>query len=190
MQQVVHQLLQLLQHLQTNFSLFQNNPGNISRVFLPLNIIMSFKITCYTLFDITQTGVMNRSKPPESEDFDSWLLKRNTQCNFDTILQAISLRSQPEITKSPQKINIRFDQFTHFGFLYTQSEDELYPCWTFEFEVQHPSVFEDGKNELGALYRDCDEIPMIKCGTEWDKLQSYLDTTPELRNIFFQRNYE
>lgn len=148
---------------------------------------MSFKITCYTLFDITQTGVMNRSKPAEDEDFDEWLLKRNTQCNFDTILQVISLRSQPEISKIPEKIEVRFDEFTHFGFLYDQSDDEVYPVWKFEFEVQHPSVFENGRSELGALYQDCDEVPMIKCGTEWDKIPANLDTTAELRNIVFIR---
>lgn len=146
---------------------------------------MPFKITCYTLFDITQTGVMNRSKPAEDQDFDEWLLKRNTQCNFDTILQVISLRSQPEISKIPERIEIRFDEFNHFGFLYTQSDDEVYPCWKFQFEIQHPSVFEDGKTDLGFLYQDCDEVPMIKCGTEWDKIPSNLDTTPELRNIVF-----
>jgi hypothetical protein len=27
---------------------------------------------------------------------------------------------------------------------------------------------------------------MIKVGTEWDKLPSFLDTSPELRNIYFE----
>jgi hypothetical protein len=56
----------------------------------------------------------------------------------------------------------------------------------FEFEIQHPSVFNDGITELGALYTDCAKIPMIKCGTEWSKLPGFLDTTEELRNIYFE----
>ena len=37
---------------------------------MPLNIDMSFKISCYTLFDITRTGVVNRSKPGPDDDPD------------------------------------------------------------------------------------------------------------------------
>ena len=144
---------------------------------------MSYTITCYTLFDITQTNVLNRHRPDMSKDL---LHKRNTQSNFDTVQQAISLRSQPEIVRIPEKTDIRFDQFTEFGFLFEQEDDNMYPCWSFDFDVQHPSVFYDGVNELGSLYRDCDQVPMIKCGTEWDKLPAFLDSSDELRNIYFK----
>jgi hypothetical protein len=119
-------------------------------------------------------------------DASKWLHDRNTQCNFDTVLQAISLRSQPEVVILPTKQNIRFDEFENFGFLYQQREEETYPMWKFEFEVQHPSVFENGIEELGSLYNDCDGIPMIKCSTEWAELPTFLDTSPELRNIYFK----
>jgi len=42
-------------------------------------------ITCYTLFDITNTNVLNRSKPV-GDDVDIWKVQRNSQANFDTIL--------------------------------------------------------------------------------------------------------
>ena len=112
--------------------------------------------------------------------------KRNTQSNFDTVQQAISLRSQPEIVRIPEKTLIQFDKFTEFGFLFEQEENETYPCWSFDFNVQHPSVFYDGVNELGALYNDCDRVPMIKCHTEWNKLPTFLDGSDELRNIYFK----
>lgn len=150
---------------------------------------MSFRITCYTLFDITNTGVINRSRPGEDQDPEVWLNNRNRQCNFDTILQVISLRSQPEVVNKPQKIQIRFDEFENFGFLYQQEKDETYPCWKFDFDIQHPSVFHNGITELGALYNDCDQVPMIHCGTEWEKLPSFLDSSPELRNIYFITNH-
>jgi len=151
---------------------------------------MSFRITCYTLFDITHTGVMNRSRPAPDEDHNSWIQRRNTQCNLDTLLQAISLRSQPEIIGTPEQINIRFDEFDNFGFLFEQEENETYPAWKFEFDIQHPSVFDDGKTELGALYNDCDGVPMILCGTEWAKLPAFLDSSLELRNIYFTPNHD
>lgn len=147
---------------------------------------MSFTVTCYVLFDITPTGIMNRNRPTEESDLNVWITKRNTQCNFDTVIQAISLRSQPEQITNPKKIQIRFDEFTDFGFLFEQTENEVYDCWTFKFDIHHPSVFDDGINELGALYSDCDNVPMIKCGTEWNKLPAFLDTTAELRNICFK----
>lgn len=146
---------------------------------------MSYRISCYTLFDITQTGVLNRTKPNEGQDLAEWVQKRNTQCNFDTVLQVIALRSQPEIVNFPSKEVIKFNEFEHFGFLFEQIENESYPCWKFEFDVQHPSVFDDGVTDLGALYGDCDGVPMILCGTEWDKLPAFLDSSPELRNIYF-----
>jgi len=144
---------------------------------------MSYTITCYTLFDITQTNVLNRHRPDMNQELR---YKRNTQSNFDTVQQAISLRSQPENVRTPIKTLIQFDKFTDFGFLFEQEEDEAHPCWSFDFEVQHPSVFYDGVSELGALYSDCDRVPMIKCGTEWDKLPSFLDSSDELRNIYFK----
>jgi hypothetical protein len=147
---------------------------------------MSFTITCYTLFDITPTGVMNRNRPVVDEEIPIWLQKRNTQCNFDTVIQSISLRSQPDVTRNPEKIQIRFDEFNNFGFLYQQLENETYDCWSFDFDIQHPSVFNDGINELGALYSDCDTVPMIKTDTAWNKLPAFLDTSDELRNIYFK----
>lgn len=145
---------------------------------------MNHKIICYTLFDITQTNVPNRPCPSNIEDVSQWLYKRNTQANFDTILQAISLRSQPEYISIPQKFKINFEDFDKFGFLY---ESEEVSCWYFMFEVQHSSVFEDGIKDFGLLYDDCNEIPMILCGTEWDKLSNNLDTTPECKNIYFEK---
>jgi len=143
---------------------------------------MAHRVRCFTLFDITETGVANRSKPPENNDSD-WLLKRNTQCNFDTILQVISLRSQPDIVSSPKLVKqINYD---YFGFLY-QKEKKINKCWTFEFEVQHTSVFEDGKGTLGALYNDCDRVPMIVIDNQSRLIPGTLDISNELRNIYFE----
>ena len=54
---------------------------------------MSYRIRCYTLFDITRTGVLNRKSPAmyNPEELKSWEYKRNTQANYDTILQIINL---------------------------------------------------------------------------------------------------
>jgi len=147
---------------------------------------MDQRIKCYTLFDITVTNVRNRGKPEREDLLQEWIQKRNTQCNFDTVVQAISLRSQPDILSNPVKTDIRFDEFTQFGFLFDQHDNETYPCWSFVFSVHHGSVFYDGITELGALYKDCDQVPMIKTNTAWEKLPSCLDTSDELKNIYFE----
>lgn len=147
---------------------------------------MSYRIRCYTLFDIERTGVLNR-KPPINLSEDQllvWNKRRNSQCNYDTILQVINLRSQPEDTTETICFNVNFKDFQNFGFLYEEEEDQK--CWYFDFTIIHKSVFDNGIDELGALYEDSDGVPMIKHGTEWDKLTSFLDTSPELKNIYFE----
>lgn len=145
---------------------------------MPINSDMSYRIKCYTLFDITKTGITSRTKT--SDDVSDWVTKRNTQCNFDTILQIISLRSQPEVVKNPEKISVSDKSI--FGFLY--NSEKLEHCWVFEFEVQHSSVFDNDIDKLGALYLDCDSVPMIVIGTEG--ISAFLDATPEFKNIHFE----
>ncbi len=144
---------------------------------------MSIRIKCYSLFDITKTGVLNRARPTDdSIDISDWYKKRNTQCNFDTILQIISLRAQPDVLNEPQFSISTKDQNLNFG---TEFCNLLLPYWTFDFEVQHPAVFEDGINELGALYNDCQGVPMVYSDMQHLKVGNSLDTTELKRNIFF-----
>ena len=151
---------------------------------MALNTTMSHRIACYTLFDITKTGVLNRSRPPiDEEDEKAWYTKRNTQSNFDTILQVISLRAQPDIATDPQAIQMTFDDKCEFG--YTYKDKKKHTVWTFDFEVQADSVFEDGINDMGALYKDCDGVPMIKSGKEVKKLGERLSIDNSNRNIYF-----
>jgi hypothetical protein len=72
-------------------------------------------ITCYTLFDITHTNVLNRSKPV-GDNQQLWKVQRNSQANFDTILQCISLRGNPEILHYPHRVEDNTQQKI-FGFL-------------------------------------------------------------------------
>ena len=140
-------------------------------------------ITCYTLFDITQTNVLNRSKPI-GDNHKLWLVQRNSQANFDTILQCVSLRANPEILHYPHRVEDNTGN-NPFGFL--MEKQNIY-YWKFDFKVQNNSVFNDSIDSLGFLTKDCHEIPMLTCGTESVDLPSFLDTTPELNNIYFMEN--
>ena len=143
-------------------------------------------IKCYTLFDICFTGISKRNPPAnlEEDKVKQWHVNRNRQINFDTIVQVISLRSQPEQISTVEKSVINLKDFQNFGFMY--HDDGEQNCYVFNFSVPHKEVFEDGYSSLGALYQDCDGVPMIKLESDWDKLPSFLDSSPELRNIYFE----
>jgi len=143
------------------------------------------KIRCYTLFDITQTGITNRRNNSSNTKPIQWERDRNTQCNLDTIIQVISLRSQPENITKPEQGIIIFDETNQFGFLFEQDE-EAHSYWSFDFTVSYQGVYNDGISEFGHIYGDCDNVPMIKVGSEWSKLPEFLDTSPELKNIYFE----
>jgi len=147
---------------------------------------MSYKIRCYTLFDITKTNLVSRKPPLDltEEQRLVWQSDRNAQLNFDTILQVVSLRSQPEEISDITKTIINFKDFDNFGFLFEDEEEQH--GWFFDFFILHAKVFDDGISELGMLYSDCDGVPMIKTGKEWDRLPDFLDTSPELKNIYFE----
>jgi len=146
---------------------------------------MGINIRCYTLFDITKTNITNRNPPSNFEGkVNIWQEKRNTQINFDTIIQVISLRAQPERISDPVKV---IDSSKNrFGF----SSDifEELDIWYFDFYIGYNGVFNDGNSELGYLYEDCDNVPMMKNNKD---LPEFLDVSPELKNIHFEvLNYE
>jgi hypothetical protein len=146
---------------------------------------MSHRISCHTLFDITKTGVLNRARPNvDVTDSNDWFRKRNTQCNFDTILQVISLRAQPDVVNDPVMKLMDLNKVDYFG---NTLKEKKIPVWTFDFEVQHASVFNDGISELGALYKDCEDVPMIRCDSQWVNAGEKLDATSETRNIYFTK---
>lgn len=144
------------------------------------------RIKCYTLFDITKTGVLNRKSPPSLDKImlEKWELSRNTQSNYDTILQIISLRTQAEYNTIPKDETINFKKFKNFGFLYDDEENQK--CWSFEFQIAHDGVFNNGIHDLGHLFDDANGVPAIKTTTAWNKLPDFFDTSPELKNIHFE----
>lgn len=147
---------------------------------------MSYRIRCYTLFDITRTQSILRRPLNNftSAQHAEWETKRNAQTNFDTVIQIISLRCQPEDATFPTVKKINFAEFANFGFLLEQEEDQ--DCWVFEFDIDKGNVFDDGIESLGHLSSDCAGVPMIKTKREWAKLPDFLDTSTELRNIYFE----
>jgi len=144
---------------------------------------MAHRIACHTLFDITKTGVLNRARPADDiVDINQWANQRASQCNLDTIIQIISLRSQPDNTTVPVKTSLDLSTKHNFGLDYKSG---LTNVWSFDFEVQNASVFNEGDDPLGALYNDCQGVPMVITIYQLKNLELMLDTTNEKRNIYF-----
>lgn len=135
------------------------------------------KILCKTLFDCSQTGVTGTFKASqvpfidqtgsEITDLAEWNRARNQQRNFETILQIISLRGQPNNISRPELNN---------------------GIWQFTFEVDTPGVYSttgDLEN-LDALKNECIGIPMILQLREHYSLESTLHTQGAQSNIWFE----
>ena len=105
------------------------------------------QIVCKTTFDCTNTGITGRfqaSKLPVKDINNniitndvSWNKARNQQRNFETLIQLISLRSQPMNLSTPIK-----------------QEDK----WVFQFETESEMVYGE---DFFELYADCVDVPMI-----------------------------
>lgn len=142
------------------------------------------KIKCYTIFDITRTNVSNRRRWLDDSVNDNLKLLRNQQTNFETILQIINMRSQPEDITDPvmDRINLAVDN--RWGKNYTCSD--RIPVWTFSFTVNHTNVFTDENHSLGKLIQDCSGVPMITELREWPGVTKTLAIDDDYRNIFFE----
>jgi len=140
------------------------------------------KIKCTTLFDITKSGINTRRQEHGVTD-SFYQKKRNQQSNFETLLQIIGLRSQPEDITDPEKSMIQLTKSV-MGSQYSTKTKVL--VWHFTFTVSKPDIFSENDDDLAKLISDCVGIPMITGLDEWSKLGKILDTTDEHRNIYFE----
>jgi hypothetical protein len=148
------------------------------------------RIKCYTLYDITQTNVNFRKKNTEIVPADE-MKKRSQQSNFETILQIINMRSQPEEISESELTVINIDDLKdfNFGYLYEKSYNKTISkinVWSFTFSVDHADVFNNGINDLGSLSDDCNQVPMILRLEETFKLSNQMTISDEQRNIYFE----
>lgn len=142
------------------------------------------EIKCSTIFDITKTNISNR-RQHLSEISDVNLTKmRSQQSNFETILQIVSLRSQPENISNPVKKIISLT--SDWGSSYNSKNIVI---WTFKFTVITESVFCGEKHSLEKLYNDCEHVPMIVGLEEQYSLINQLRIDDVYRNINFEINH-
>ena len=132
--------------------------------------------TCYTLLDITYTGVIRAGSDSNTK------LKRNQQRNYETLLQIIGLRAQPMLFENPYcYVDTNLDSFA-FGEEYAGHHN----VWVLKFSVEHPGVFSDGANAFGLLESDLCQVPIIAGLTETIDLPvPVFSTSLDFKNTYF-----
>ena len=133
-------------------------------------------ITCYTLIDITFTGVVRTSSDSEIKK------KRNQQRNYETLLQVIGLRTQPMIFEKPYKLSDEYLSKHQFGDTFNGKHN----VWVFKFSVEHPEIFKEGDNDLALLERDLNQVPIITGLAETVALPIQIfSTSYDYKNTYF-----
>jgi len=138
-------------------------------------------IEVITLFDCTPTGTKSYRKlngtvtnavGQEISTIDEWNYSRNQQRNWETILQCISLKTQPLDIIEP-----------------VCAKMEEGKIWTFTFGVEATGIFDNGNDLLGLLKDDLHGVPMITGLDETYKegfLMPYLIPRGESANIYLK----
>ena len=103
----------------------------------------------YTLVDITATGVIR------SHDNDS--LERNQQRNWETLLQCIGLRTQPQNIIEPVVSTFSDINIAEFGDFYLGEQK----VWTWKWTVESNGVYDLPGKPLGGLLEDLEQVPII-----------------------------
>jgi hypothetical protein len=126
----------------------------------------------YTLVDITETKVIR--------DVDGKELERNQQRNWETVLQCIGLRAQP------QNMDWRVDEVSLENYEFGELYKGTHKVWSFAFTTDFPGVFDDGKDPVGLLESDFNEVPVV---TYLDETARFLlplfYTSGPIKNIYF-----
>jgi len=108
--------------------------------------------TCATLVDITATGVIRHTAENE--------LQRNQQRNWETVLQCIGLKSQPQLIDGPYCNELDIDDSTVFGDYFLGTRQKV---WMFSFGIESQDVFLLDNDPVGYLDKDFAQVPVI-CG--------------------------
>jgi hypothetical protein len=102
----------------------------------------------YTLIDITATGITRG-------DNDS--IERNQQRNWETVLQCIGLRVQPQHVQLPVVATFEDIGIAEFGDFYTGTQQ----VWAWSWAVEKEEIYDLPNDPLGGLLKDFEQVPIV-----------------------------
>lgn len=149
-------------------------------------------IRCSTLFDITVTGVDGHSRSATwpvttrtgmiLNSHDELLRARNQQRNFDTVIQVISMRTQPFNISTPELLSLQQFSELSTGNVFTKATK----IWSFEFDIESADPWLLGDDEFAHIKSDSIQVPMIVGLTEDSGLDSWLVIQGSEQNIIYE----
>lgn len=129
----------------------------------------------YSLVDITKTGVIRNDGTTE----------RDQQRNYETVLQAVGLITQPNELQAPV-LTRAHTEWLEFGEFY-QGEHNV---WVWQFSVDHSNIFSIGTNPVGRLADAFDQVPVV---TGLDETARFLLPIfypyGTIKNVYFKKGY-
>jgi hypothetical protein len=130
----------------------------------------------YSLVDITATGVTRG---------DNNTLERNQQRNWETVIQCMSLRTQPLNIMSPCSTTVSLKE-VEFGDFYTGEQK----VWTWQWAVERQEIYDLPDRPLGAIQQDFEQVPIITYLTETARFMlPIFYPYGTIKNIYFKQVY-
>jgi len=131
--------------------------------------------TAFSLVDITYTNI-NRLDDT---------FRFNQQQNFNTLIQSISLRSQPI---KPLVSVLLTQDIANFDF--GKRYKGLHTVWRLDFSSEHSKVFAKGTDSFYYLNNDCDGVAIYTKLEETAEIKSKVFETLDTSNInlYFKYN--
>jgi hypothetical protein len=126
----------------------------------------------FSLVDITATGVI---RGIDNE------LERNQQRNWETVIQCMGLRTQPQNIQDPVVLEWTLDNLD-FGDFYTGT----HKVWTWCWSVEGLNVYDLPGKTLGGIQQDFEQVPVITGLSETAKFMlPIFYPYGSIKNIYF-----
>lgn len=149
------------------------------------------KIRCSTLFDITQTGVDNHNRtvvwPYTTRtgltitNQGDLLRARNQQRNLDTIIQVVSMRTQPLDISDIEVLEDQDPGAWGFGIISQPAK-----VWSFTFNVESKGIWHSHGDDLYWLKSDTQGVPMLVNLTETVVTEPWINSVgPVITNLVY-----
>lgn len=102
----------------------------------------------FTLVDITNTGVVRESPDRMGQ--------RNQQRNWETVIQCMSLRTQPQNIVAPVCELVPLEYY-EFGDFYSGQ----HLVWTWSWSIEREEIFDLPGRPMAGLLQDFEQVPIV-----------------------------
>ena len=132
----------------------------------------------FSLVDITATGVIRGADEKTTE--------RNQQRNWETVIQCMGLRTQPQLIQIPTILEreLKGPGGFEFGDMYTG----VHRVWYWMWATERADVYDLPNHHLGGLQQDFEQVPIVTYLTETARFMlPIFYPYGTIKNIYFKQ---